>query len=292
VQNHSFAAMVLEKKRSGGTIFPGGRDYGGRGLLRFMLFTNLVGEALMAEEAGVDRIFVDLEQRGKSERQAGYHLEKNDHTVEDISLLSKNIQIPIIARINPLYAGTRDEVDAVLAAHAQYIMLPMFKQTDEVERFLEIVNRRARTMLLLETAEAVENAPEIARLEFDELYLGLNDLRISTQRKFAFEFLADGTVDRLRDIFSNKPFGFGGLTILGKGAPLSSEDIMREQARLNCSLAIIRRAFKRDIIDRDPAEEIALLRTRYQNFLERTPQEMNADRERIRKRILEITAAM
>ena len=78
------------------------------------------------------------------------------------------------------------------------IMLPYFKTVDEVRIFVELVNGRARTFPLVETPEAVDAIDEILRMDgVDELHVGLNDLSLGLGRKFMFELLADGTIERL-----------------------------------------------------------------------------------------------
>ena len=53
-------------------------------MIRLMYITNDVQVARIAEEAGVDRIFVDLETLGKAERQGGMDTVQSKHTVADV----------------------------------------------------------------------------------------------------------------------------------------------------------------------------------------------------------------
>ena len=99
-------------------------------------------------------------------------------------------------------------------------MLPFFKTLNEVAQFLTYVNGRVKTMLLLETPEAVEIIDEILQLKgIDYIHIGLNDLSLGYGMKFMFQLLADGTVERLCTKFREKgiPYGFGGIASLGKG---------------------------------------------------------------------------
>ena len=100
-------------------------------------------------------------------------------------------------------------------------------------------------MLLIETAEANENIDEILRVEgVDEIHVGLNDLHLAYGKKFMFELLADGTVDRLCEKFSTKglPYGFGGIARLGYGL-LPAEKVIMEHYRLGSTRAILSRSF-------------------------------------------------
>lgn len=221
-------------------------------MLDLMLFTDDPALALRAEQAGVGRIVVDLEQRGKDARQVGYHLEKNAHSAEDIRAIRAHAKnIPVMARLNPFDENSPPEIDRALEAGASILMLPMFKNADEAAAFVETVAGRARTNLLLETSEALENLEALKPIPFDELYVGLNDLGIALGRKFCFELATDGTLERIRTAFPEKPFGFGGITVVGGGSPLPSIMIIKELARLRSSLAIVRRAFKKDTAGMD-----------------------------------------
>ena len=111
----------------------------------------------------------------------------------------------------------------------------IFKTLEEVQRFFRCVDGRVRTSLLLETPEAVEIVDEILKLpEVKEIHIGLNDLSLGYGKKFMFELLADGTVERLCRKFREKEidYGFGGIAALGKGM-LPSEYIIKEHYGLD-----------------------------------------------------------
>ena len=56
-------------------------------MLKLMYITNDPKTALIAEQAGVDRIFVDLETVGKELRQGGMNTVQSHHTLEDVKAL-------------------------------------------------------------------------------------------------------------------------------------------------------------------------------------------------------------
>ncbi len=220
--------------------------------LKLFYITNRPEVALIAENAGVDRIFVDMEYIGKQDRQGGLDTVQNRHTVEDV----KNIRTvlkkaQLLARINPIhnasheYTNTEDEINQVIDAGADVVMLPMYRSIADVQRFVNAVNGRAVTLLLCETAEAANCIDSIAKLDgVDEVHIGLNDLHLALSKTFMFELLADGTVDKLTTILrrSGKPFGFGGIARLGYGM-LPAERIIAEHYRLGSSMAILSRSF-------------------------------------------------
>ena len=144
-----------------------------------------------------------------------------------------------------MYGSSKDEIDAVINAGADIVMLPYFKTAGEVERFIDLVAGRAKTMPLVETPEAVDAIDDILKLSgMDEIFIGLNDLSLGYGMKFMFELLSNGTVERLCLKFKQRgiPYGFGGIASLGKGA-LPSEYVIREHYRLGSTCAILSRSF-------------------------------------------------
>ena len=220
--------------------------------LKLMYITNQTEVAQIAQACGVDRIFVDMEYIGKKDRQGGMDTVQSFHTVEDIRRLRSVVDTAeLLVRCNPIheagdvYSDSETEIREVIEAGADIIMLPYFKTVEEVEQFLQIVNGRTKTMLLVETAEAVSCIDEILELPgIDEVYIGLNDLSLGMKRKFMFELLADGTVEQLALKFrqAGYPFGFGGIASLGKGM-LPAEYIIREHYRMQSSSVILSRSF-------------------------------------------------
>ena len=102
--------------------------------IKLMYITNDPQVARIAEDAGVDRIFVDMEYIGKVLRQGGMDTVQSHHTVEDVEGLSKVLTTSeLLVRVNPIHEATADypsskeEIDAVIAAGAKILMLPYFK---------------------------------------------------------------------------------------------------------------------------------------------------------------------
>lgn len=220
--------------------------------LKLMYITNRPEIAQIAETAGVDRIFIDLENIGKTERQGGMDTVQSHHTLDDVKIISNVITTAeLLVRVNPIHNGTEEyvsseeEISTAIKNGADIIMLPFFKTVEEVKRFLTAVNGRAKTMLLLETPEAVEIVDDLLCLEgIDSIHIGLNDLSLGYGMKFMFELLTDGTVEQLCAKFCKKniPYGFGGIASLGKGL-VPAEMIIKEHYRLGSTCAILSRSF-------------------------------------------------
>ena len=164
-----------------------------------MYITNNPIVAGIAQDAGVDRIFLDMEYIGKAERQCGLDTVLCSHTIEDIAAVRKAVtKSELLVRCNSLYSGSAQEIEDILRAGADVIMLPYFKSVEEAERFIGMVGGRAKVCLLLETPEAAAQIDALLTLNgIDEIHIGINDLSIGDGKKFLFEVLADGTVDYL-----------------------------------------------------------------------------------------------
>ena len=92
--------------------------------LKLMYITNDLQVALIAEKYGVDRIWIDLETIGKEERQYGKDTVISHHTVEDIARIKPHLsKSEMLVRINPWYDGSRKEIDDVIHAGAEIVML-------------------------------------------------------------------------------------------------------------------------------------------------------------------------
>lgn len=215
-------------------------------MLKLMYITNNVDVAKIAENSGVDRIFVDLEVIGKKERQGGMDTVQSNHNFDDIKKIKNSInKSELLVRSNPIHYNSEEEINNIVNNGADIIMLPYFKTTKEVEQFINLVNGRCKTMLLVETAESVKSIDEILDIDgIDEIHIGLNDLHLDYKMKFMFELLVDGTVEYLCNKFKNKniPYGFGGIAGIGEGT-LPAENIIQEHYRLGSTRAILSRSF-------------------------------------------------
>lgn len=216
-------------------------------MLKLMYITNDPAVAKIAADAGVDRIFIDMEVLGKAERQGGMDTVQSHHVPEDIAKVRTAIGngAEIMARINPLNPNSQTEIDTSIENGAEIIMLPMWRTADDLRQLVSMVDGRAKVMPLLETDTAADNLPEAVKVSgIDQMLIGLNDLHLCYHQKFMFQLLADGTVDRLCAKFrdANIPYGFGGVGRPGSGA-LPAEHIIGEHYRLGSQYVILSRSF-------------------------------------------------
>lgn len=226
--------------------------------LKMMYITNKPKVAQIVERHHVERIWVDLEIRGKIERQHGRNTVISTHTIEDVSVIKNSLSIAdLMVRVNPIFDGSPKEIDECIRRGADIIMLPFFTEAEEVKKFLDYVDGRVRTILLVETIGAEKNLDEILSIKgIDEVHIGLNDLHIQYKNKFMFELLSNGKVEEILKKVQkyNIPCGFGGIARLDEGM-LPARHIIAEHYRLGSTMAILSRSFYDSWIS-DDYEEI------------------------------------
>jgi hypothetical protein len=258
-------------------------------MIKLMFITNSSELAAFAVQSGVDRIFVDLETMGKFERQGHRDTLISRHAVADVAAVRAALPAgtELLVRINPWHVGSAGEVEAVIAAGADLIMLPMVRSPREVAQLGEAVRGRCRIVPLVETVGGAETIAAIAALAcVSEVFVGLNDLHMELGLRFMFEPLAAGLVDTLaaKVHASGKPFGFGGIARVGEGL-LPAERILGEHVRLGSSAVILSRTFHRGAPDvaallanMDFPAEIARLRQWESHWQKADQTEMEANR--------------
>jgi len=275
--------------------------------LTLMYITNNEIIADIAQRAGVDRIWIDMEYIGKEERQAGMNTVKSHHTIEDILRLRPIVKTSqLMVRVNPLheatkeYCSSQEEIENTIRAGAEVIMLPMFKTRADAEQFVSMVDGRAKVQLLVETAEAAANIEEICKVQgVDEIHIGLNDLHLAYGQKFMFQLLADGTVEKLCKTIKAHgiKYGFGGIARVGYGT-LPAEYIMAEHYRLGSTAAILSRGFCDANLVEDPKtieniflEGVKNIRLKENEFIGYTEEQFRQNQALVVQKVNEIVVS-
>lgn len=214
--------------------------------LRFIFITNDILQAQLAEHCGVEYIMVDLEINGKKERQGHLNTFISSHQLMDVKKIKSSLKnAQLLVRVNPIYQSSEHEINNVITSGADEIMLPMFTTAREVKQFINFVDGRAKTVLLLETAQALVRIDEILGIEgIDKVHIGLNDLHLSLHLNFMFEILASDISSFLakKIVKHGIELGIGGIATLGNGR-LPAEYILSEYARLGVQRTILSRTF-------------------------------------------------
>ena len=270
--------------------------------LKLMYITNNPEVAEIVDRTGVDWVFIDLEVKGKNERQGHLDTVKSNHAISDIAVVKKVLKnAKLLVRINPVDNDTKNEIEGVIAAGADIIMLPYYKTIQEVETFIEQVDGRVKTCLLCETPEAVDILDETINIPgIDYIHIGLNDLHLGYGMSFMFEPLANGIVAEICSKLeaTGIKYGFGGIARLGEGM-LSAEMIIAEHYRLGSDMAILSRTFCHLDKVKDNAEIESIFKTGiaeirdYEKTLKSKSEEwLEENRKEVKKKVNYIVSAI
>ena len=200
--------------------------------------------AIVAQQAGVDRIFYDLEYIGKADRQHGRNTVLSTNSIDDLPKIREVVnKSQLLVRTNPIHAYSQVEINKAIEYGADILMLPMTIDHHDAEDYVRMVNGRARVCIMIETASAMARLDSILEVKgVDEIFIGLNDLHISMGLTFMFELLSGGLVEYIANKCNKVgiPFGFGGIARIGEG-DLPSDNILGEHVRLGSTSVILLR---------------------------------------------------
>lgn len=233
------------------------------------LWTNDLSLACDADEAGVDRIGLDLEQIGKEKRQSGRLTWISPHKFDDLAPLGETVRnAELFVRCNAIHDGISAEVDQLIEAGAKVLMLPNFTRVSEIARFVEIVDGRAKIVPLVERLATEKIISSLPDLGIEEIHVGLNDLSIDLGIGNRLKVLASPVLDRIcgKAGDAGLRFGVGGLArALDAQLPVPSDVVFAQQARLGSTAALLARSFfKAPLKTGDFGQEIKNLRARLQ----------------------------
>lgn len=263
-------------------------------MLELIQITNDPVFARRCDALGGVRLWVDLERMGKAERQAGHNTFISTHELADVGRVKAALRnSSLMVRVNPLHAGSHQELEAVLAQGADMVMLPMFEDAVQLAAFCAMVNGRVPVVALLETAGALRTLDSwVGMPGLAEVYVGLNDLHLSLGLRFMFEPLASGELDRIGATARERglKFGFGGIAKLDGGL-LPGRDVLAEHIRLGSSCVILSRAFHEGPSS-SFEDEVRKLRKAERGLRRRTAEEEWADHLRIAQRVRDISAGL
>lgn len=258
--------------------------------MKLMILAADPKSAIEAQNAGIERVFYDLEWIGKAERQHGRNTVKSNNNIDDIPAVRKVLRnSELLVRTNPIHAYSKQEIDKAISYGADVLMLPMVMDQHDVEQYVEMVAGRAKVCIMIETAAAMARLDKILAIPgVDEIFIGLNDLHISMGLTFMFELLSDGLVEYIADKCNKvgMPFGFGGIARIGEG-DLPSDNILGEHVRLGSTSVILSRTFKGVVgVDKnarkiDLAEEVHKVRHRINEISQWTEEQHIENRKKI-----------
>lgn len=233
---------------------------------RLIFITADPNHASIVARAGVDFVMVDLEIIGKQERQGHLDSVISDHSMADIAAVAMAVagtRARVMARLNPLHEGTNAEVEIAIAQGAQRLMLPMFRHSDEVAAFMDIVDKRVPVTLLLETGTALARLPRVLALSGDfDMHLGLNDLHLELGLDFMFELFPGQIVSHVARLCqaAGRRLGVGGVARPGRAEALRPELILDAHQRVGSTGVILSRDWRKGLEDGSFAASVVALR--------------------------------
>tara|TARA_B100000427_G_C15445296_1_gene566978 strand:+ start:61 stop:861 length:801 start_codon:yes stop_codon:yes gene_type:complete len=264
--------------------------------MKYILICSNPEIAKHSQEIGVNTILVDLEKYGKRERQ-GPGTWITDHNLETVSKIRKSISGELLVRVDPWKEETKEQIDESIERGANSIMLPMIKNLQEIEEFIDYVGKRANILPMIETKDAFSIMNAILELEqIKEIFIGLNDLHLSLSLSFMFEPLSKGLIDKVSELTlkKGKKFGFGGIALIGEGE-LKSDLILSEHIRLQSSSVILSRSFHKNAKDLkdlyskiDFEHEFNKLKTKEMEIKSLSSKDLERNRSILRKEVIRI----
>ena len=261
--------------------------------MKYFMITNKPEIGQYVVDKGVDRIFIDLEKLGKQKRQGHLNTWKSEHQFDDILHMRNIIKGKrILVRLNPFNKDIELEINKAIELGADFLMLPMIENFDQIKTFCKNVHKRLPIIPLIETKESLSFLDKIINLEgISEVYIGLNDLSLSCGYKFLFEPIANGVLNNAAKLLNenNINWGFGGIAKIGKGI-LPAELILGEHVRLNSTRVILSRSFHQNpgnIFDltsvNNFSEELDKLNEVYNKWLSASEEELEKNHLEIKR---------
>ncbi|MEO0667963.1 MAG: aldolase/citrate lyase family protein [Pseudomonadota bacterium] len=261
------------------------------GAFEMLLFHRDVAFSKACLNGGAGGLIVDLETRGKAVRQDGFDTQISVHDLHDLEAAKSIPGAHVLCRINGPGPDTTREVADVLAAGADEIIFPMIRHPDEAKALVDAVAGAARVTLMVETVEALACVADLCALPTDRIYVGLNDLQISLGTSSIFDVMQDGRLDAIRTDVQGVEFGFGGITLRGKGSPLPVRHLVGALARLDADFTFLRRSFYRDVEGRDPVLSLRQMHEDMQIARTRAPGQVAADHNAMRAAVQGVLVA-
>jgi hypothetical protein len=266
-----------------------GRINGARSGFVLTLWTDDPLTARRADAAAVDRVGLDLEVRGKRERQAGLGTWVSEHRIEQLPAIAASLAgASLFARVNPFSCETAAEVELLAGHGVEVLMLPMFCSAEEVEHFVALVAGRAAIVLLLETAQAVADVDRIVCVPgVSEIHIGINDLSIGLGLRSRFEVLDCEATDRVCAHVRGAKIrlGIGGIgRVDDLDLPIPSDLIYAQYPRLGATAALLSRAFMPPDAS-DLGVEVRRARARMARWQAAAPLELDRARLALRERL-------
>lgn len=258
------------------------------------LITKSAEIASLANGCDIDRIGVDLEHLGKEKRQKGLGTRLSDHTMTDLRRIAGVVDKQrLFARLNPLNENTQREINEAVDAGVRFVMLPYFESALDVDRFVRLIDERARPIALVETAPALVRVREVMQVSgLAEVMIGLNDLRLSLGVQSHFEVLCSPLMDMVAGEAAKLelPLTIGGIAPPStQGLPVSADLVLAQYPRLRARGAwLARSSFGPEITADGLKVAVHAIRTRLSELAALSDTELERYRDELKNQLLSI----
>ena len=256
---------------------------------KLTLLSNDFSLLVQADRAGVDRIGIDIERLGKTQRQANQADPRiSHHELSDLRVVMEaRLNADVFIRLNPWHSDTRREIDRAISLGATAMMLPYFTSAVEVAAFVDAVAGRASISLLVETAAAAARLHEIVAVPgLSEIMVGLNDLHRTFGLANHFEMLASDLMTSISHTVreAGLRFGFGGVgRPADRSLPVPAELVISQYPRLGATSAWIARSFFTGSSQPISLEaEVAKLRASLRHWFSQSPEVLEQQHAELR----------
>jgi hypothetical protein len=229
-------------------------------------------------------VVVDWEVRGKDDRQQqspqimGIDTQisaDDEHALHRARAATRG---RVICRINSLGDETPHEVARAIEGGANDVLVPMLRTPEQLDTVLSLAGDQLGVAIMVETVDAVRNAAELVARPVAFAFVGFMDLAIDRRTPSIFAPIVDGTLEGLAPVLARVPFGFGGLTVPGRGHPVPGRLLVGEMIRLGASFSFLRRSFIADLGGGAPGPAIRAIREAVAASARRTSEATRADR--------------
>lgn len=259
-------------------------------MMNLLLFHRDLDTSLACLDAGVDGVVIDLETRGKAERQSGFDTEINAHSISTLASLRARTEQRLLCRLS-CPEPELIEISRVIDAGADEVILPMLTSAKQAQDTCEKIGNACKITLMVETESMACEASKINALPIARVYVGLNDLQISRNSTSIFAPMQDGLLDRLRQDIDIPDFGFAGITLPSKGAPLRAKHLYNEMMRLGARFTFLRRSFYRDTAEISFATAVTQIRNGLKVAQMRRKEEIETDHQAMTQAVLALMEA-
>ena len=210
--------------------------------------------AATADAAGVDRVGVDLERRGKRRRQPDAGSWISPHRPTDLRRVAPVLRrAAAFARLDPWGPWTAGQVDDALSAGARVLMLPMVDGADPVARLVDVVAGRGSVVPLVELPAGLDRMADVCTVPgVEEVHVGLNDMARALGLGNRFRLLVDPAMVRACAVAVDQGvrLGVGGIgRAEGPALPVPADLVLASYPRLGATAALLSRSFLAGNVD-------------------------------------------